>query len=119
MRQPLFLIAVLAVLAFVACNSKFVGETCGSANEFCESDLSCREEFPGGGFCTKPCSPKGASASCPIDSLCIQEGTELLCAPVCLRDTDCRTQDGYECRGETGLSVRACHVKKPTDGGVP
>lgn len=118
MRQSLLMIAVLAVLALVACNTQYLGETCDRSNEVCDSTLFCRDDFPGG-FCTQACSPKGAGAGCPTDSLCITEDGKQICSPVCLRDTDCRSQEGYECRGESGLSVRACRVKPPTDGGVP
>lgn len=118
MRQSLLMIAALAVLALVGCNTKYLGETCAGTQDVCDSDFSCREDFPGG-FCTRPCSPKGDAAGCPTDSICIQQGKELICAPVCTSDAQCRSQEGYECRGEVGSSVRACRVKPQTDGGVP
>lgn len=114
----LLMLAVLAALSLVACNTKFVGESCSNSNDVCDSVLFCREDFPGG-FCTEPCSPRGDSAGCPLDSLCINEGGRLMCSPVCTHDTDCRSQEGYECRGESGSSVRACRIKPQTDGGVP
>jgi len=119
MRPPLLILVLLAVLPLLGCDTRFIGENClNPDNVVCDGDLSCREDMPGG-FCTRPCRPKGDAAGCPQDSLCIQQFGELMCSPVCRRDEDCRGPDGYECRGESGSSVRACRVKLQTDGGTP
>jgi hypothetical protein len=115
MRRSVLMLVVLTVLPLLACNTRYLGEECAHSDDFCDSDLSCREDFPGG-FCTRPCSPKGDAAGCPQDSLCIQQFNQLMCAPVCTSDTQCR--EGYECRGETGSSVRSCRVK-PQPVGTP
>lgn len=118
MRQCLLLLILLAVVPLLACNTRLLGEKCLNDNDVCDSDLSCREDMPGG-FCTRQCSPRGDRAGCPEDSLCIQQFGELMCAPVCRGDEDCRSPEGYECRGESGSSVRACRVKPQPDAGTP
>jgi hypothetical protein len=107
MRHTLVLFSALVVLPLLACErTSYVGESC--ADEGCGSGLSCLADFPGG-FCTRECSPAGDAAGCQEDSLCIHQQGGLMCAPVCTSDSACR--EGYECRGESGSSVRACRVK--------
>jgi len=62
-----------------------VDADCGGGGSFCAS----RE--PGGGYCTKDCTPSGAT--CPSRSACIAvSATSKLCLETCNANADCRVE---------------------------
>jgi hypothetical protein len=108
MRRVLWLIASFSVLPLLACGGSSVGDKCSPGS--CDSELTCRADFPGG-FCSAACSQEGQTTGCPDGSVCTLQLGQLVCAPTCEEQGDCR--ESYTCNGMTGSSVKACQVKLP------
>ncbi|RKH62700.1 hypothetical protein D7V93_09745 [Corallococcus llansteffanensis] len=107
MRSTWWLLASLAVLPLLACDSSdAVGDSCGEGT--CTDNLECRKEFPGG-FCAQECEQEGVRGGCPEDTVCATQLGTLLCSPVCDSQDDCR--DSYACNGISGTDIKACRIK--------
>ncbi len=67
----------------------------------------------GGAALGETCGAEGAVDECVDGAICgkpSDTSTEPQCLVVCTSDADCDT--GKSCNGVTGLSIKACRIKK-------
>jgi hypothetical protein len=98
--------------------SGIVGDACGDADEcggIPAEDIRCLDELLVGsgititfpeGYCSAAC---GSDEDCGEGASCERFGSDInYCLDECRRDSDCREDDGYECRARMGGSDTYC-----------
>jgi len=75
-----------------------VGSACDSA-AMCGTGRLClgADVQAIGGYCTRPCDD---ATPCPAGARCDGSLGRRICAALCVTPSDCRTTEGYECRGD-------------------
>jgi hypothetical protein len=91
-----------------ACTPATEATDCGPGS--CLTSADTVQSFPGG-FCSlvDTCEP-GPNQGCGAGHNCVKfasaTGPAAFCAPACVRDSDCRTADGYTCNARTASCLR-------------
>jgi hypothetical protein len=104
----------LALVALVAACAPQIGDPCSNASHCSiNGDRLCDTSQPNGACIVFDCQPD----RCPDDAVCVRfypnppRRAVVACMRRCSGDRDCRTGDGYVCRGVTELASEGLEVE--------